>query len=845
MLHTRPWWAAPTGLLKRPALALTALMGGALVGLVAATPAMFIDTVGAGAVQAQWNRSCPANVEPHVSARLIDPAAVRSAAVGSAAFGGVNVSEVSGEFTFRNGEAKVVGALLARQNAVERLPVVGAVASGDIWISDTTATALGAAAGDVVTIDVKGEAPDLRATVRGVFTDFGFGPLDDYWCAVEADLRASTLFTDEVPPPKAILDPSAPDALRAMLIPIDTFVPFREPPRTLTDARAMSRATAALQQQLTDETINPSRTKATEGIARLTERAESVRRSVGAAVRPLAALALACALLVSGAFGAMWARARHNDVVALVSLGVAPAWVGVKSALDAVLPTALGAAGGAALAKALLSVYAPASELEPGTFGRALGTAAASAAALLVLIGVTAAAASRSALRTSRRRVPTLVRWLPWEMAVAALAWRSYSSFRSGSLIELRGGDALVSSAAIAFPMLCCATAGAVLARLWVVSLRRSARPIRSVSTGLALRRLQHGRRLGAVFAALGALAVGIALYGAGLVSSLDYTASAKTGVFVGSDLSFRVIGTLPPGIDGATQVRSREGALFNGAKVDILAIDPASFADAAFWHESFDGRPLRELVAALADDGIGPAPALVVGELPDEGTLTNDQRRPGELDIRVVGRPRMFPGVDKNPLVVISATAAARSGFKFFNDVWAKGTVDQWQRALTELGVQPVTVMTAANVVNSSELLFASWTFLFVRSLGVFVAALVIVAIAMQLAARQRKQAVGFGMLRRMGVSTRTHLTALALEILCLATAMFAVGAIAAGVAGRSVAPRIDPLPIIPPGPIAVTPVTALAAIGLLAALAALVGASVAQRVGGRVNLATALRDD
>jgi putative ABC transport system permease protein len=845
MLHTRPWWAAPTGSLKRPALALTALMGGALVGLVAATPTLFVDTVGTGAVQTQWNQSCPANIEPHSLATSIDPDAARRAAVGIAGFGQVNDSEVSREFTFRNGEADIVGALLMRPNAVENLPIVGEVAPGDIWISDTTATALGAAAGDVVTIDARGDG-DLQAAVRGVFTDFGFGPLDDYWCAVEADLRPASLFTDLVPPPKAIVDPGASEPLRAMLRPRRTFVSFDTQPRTLADARAQVNATTALQQRLADDPANPSRRLATEGITRLTERAEAVKRSVGAAVRPLAALTLACALLVASAFGAMWARARHNDVVALSSLGIAPIWIGVKAALEAAVPTAVGAVAGGALAQLLLSVYAPATDLEPGTLRRALLFAGVCGAVLLVLIGGAAAAASRSALRTAPARRLAALRWFPWELTLGALAWRSYRSFRSGSLIELRDGDALVASAAIAFPLLCCATAGALLARLWVVSLRRSSRPMRGVATGLALRRLQHGRRLGAVFVALGTLAVGIALYGAGLVSSLDYTTSAKTGVFVGSDLSFRVLGTLPPGTDGATQVQFREDAQLNGIAVDILAIDPASFAGAAFWDESFDDRTLDELTAALAATAGPAAPALVVGaDVPNDGALTNTERRPGELAIRVVGRPRMFPGFDKRPLVVISAAAAERSGFKFFNDVWAKGSLDEWQRRLTELGVRPVTAMTTSNVVNSSELLFASWTFVFVRALGAFVAGLVVVAIAMQLAARQRKQALGFGMLRRMGVSAMSHLIALALEILCLATAMYVVGAAAAGVAGRSVAPRIDPLPIIPPGPIAVTPITALAALGLATAVTAFVGASVAQRMGGRINLATALRDD
>jgi putative ABC transport system permease protein len=431
-------------------------------------------------------------------------------------------------------------------------------------------------------------------------------------------------------------------------------------------------------------------------------------------------------------------------------------------------------------------------------------------------------------------------------LVIAVGAWRSYRSFRSGSLIELRGDDAVVASSAIAFPLLCFLTASVILARVWVVSLRRGTRSIRRVPTGLALRRLQHGRRTGSVFVALGALAVAVSLYGAGLVASLDHTQAVKTGVYVGSDVSVRVRVPVTTAVEGATQVRHRDEATYEGTDVGLLAVDPRSFEQAAFWDDSFSEQSLSDLMLLLrSPTASGSAPAIVVGNLPPTGTLGNTKGRPGRLDIEVVAVARAFPGLDDQPLVVIGADAAERSEFKFSYDVWARGDVDEWRRRLAALGVGPVSAVTRNDVVTSSELLFASWTFVFVRALGVFVAGLVVVSLALQLVTRQRQQALGFGILRRMGVSARLHRGALMLEALALGLAMFAGGALAAAIASRTVAPRVDPLPVIPPGPTSVTPVAALAAIVAAVAVTCLAGASVAQRMGSQVNLAMGLRDD
>jgi hypothetical protein len=89
-------------------MALVAVLGGLLVGMVAATPLLFADTVGAGAAQRQWDRACPEDVKPHVEGAGMralfgaDDALLARMVGGLAAFGPVDVVAESGAMTFRN-----------------------------------------------------------------------------------------------------------------------------------------------------------------------------------------------------------------------------------------------------------------------------------------------------------------------------------------------------------------------------------------------------------------------------------------------------------------------------------------------------------------------------------------------------------------------------------------------------------------------------------------------------------------------------------------------------------------------------------------------------------------------
>ncbi|HQV57107.1 MAG TPA: FtsX-like permease family protein, partial [Ilumatobacteraceae bacterium] len=267
-------------------------------------------------------------------------------------------------------------------------------------------------------------------------------------------------------------------------------------------------------------------------------------------------------------------------------------------------------------------------------------------------------------------------------------------------------------------------------------------------------------------------------------------------------------------------------------------------FAAAAYWDPSFSERPLNDLLADLTAE---PNAAIVVGRVPTADGVLRYKKSADGRQVHAVARLDVFPTMRNNkPLVVITRDTAHASEFLLSRDVLARGKSQaQWMDNLRAAGTAPVWSITPDMVVDSSQMLFAQWTFVFVRALGVFVGALVIVALLLQLVARQRQQTIAVGILRRMGVDRTRQALALLTEIAILGSVMIVAGVAAALFVARVVVPRLDPLPAIAPPPLNILPTAMIAALIGVAAVSAVVGALIAQASAARANLAEALRDE
>ncbi len=861
VLLTAPWRRAVVQLRHRPGLLVASAVTGVIVGLVSAAPVLFVSSVGAGAVQVQYADACPASVSPTMTSRrsfpgvpadqIPDPIDRLRAAVGDdPAFlpaEHVEASYTASPVTAGDRDANI--GFLVSDTWRDHVEMLSKEVPGDVWLPDTLQDRLDVQPGDSIAVQTRsGAVEDL--VVAGVFRDLASQELDDYWCAATAAIIPQNMYGEIFPPPMAIVerDTFEDRGLRASLYFSRFVAEFARPPATLDDAARLTAATARV---TAAAAANPQADSINSSIERLEQRSRLVRDAVRDTTLPVAVMAIVCALALAGVLGLLWVRARRNSCIALLTLGISPAAVGVKAATETGAALLLGSALGCAVARWTMGMWAPTSSIEPGALTTALGVALLAGVAGLLLVGASAAAACRSLLVVAAPARKSRVAYVPFELVFAAIAWWAARDLQPEALVPIEGRRVVdTSSAVLVLPLAVLALGASLAARAWwwVTRRSRSSTLPAHLPRRLALRRLQHGSKAGTAILGAGTLALGVSIFGMTMNSSLERTGVAKSAVFVGSDVAVLIAGELPtdPAPAAATEVWEREDMEFAGQPVDVLAVDLDTFEAAAFWDDSFADQSLAELLRLLDDtDAGGAIPVIVTGPVPPTGELTNPNTPVEPMPLRVVATVESFPGAAlSKPLIVMSLDDAREGSIKFRHYVWAKGEFEYWRVALQELDAGPMVGISRQDAVDSSVLQFASWSFDFVKALGVFVGALVAAALLLHLAARQRQQALSFAFLRRMGLSARRHWWALVFEMGGLLLAIFVLGSALAIVCVRIISPNVDPLPIVPPSPVIVVPWGALGvAVGVGAAVA-LVGSAFAQWLGARVDVAEVLRD-
>ena len=145
---------------------------------------------------------------------------------------------------------------------------------------------------------------------------------------------------------------------------------------------------------------------------------------------------------------------------------------------------------------------------------------------------------------------------------------------------------------------------------------------------------------------------------------------------------------------------------------------------------------------------------------------------------------------------------------------------------AVGELDAFPLGTLTAEEVKDVPFIAASIDTFSMLNVLGLAAAALVIGVLVVYLQARQRARAVSNILSMRMGMRDGQARAALVLELAAILLTAFVLGTTLGVVAGRLIAPLLDPLQTIPPAPLFEPPI--------VAALWTLVGLAVVSVVGG-----------
>ena len=753
------------------------------------------------------------------------------------------------------------GRLFAGEGAVEHIEVISGSEGPGAWVPDLIADALDVGPGD--TVEVGFGTRSLRVPVDGVYRALYSQPRRGYWLRwdpfIYSTCREGTGRECPPAPPQFLLLErddllsisrrlGATDASFAWTAPLAPDVDL-----TLEDATDLESFVGEFRAAAADTGTEIGRTfrccfafaggpfghetAVTSDIGVVVTQAERRIAALSGSSQLLEVVAIVVSVAVLAAAGAFAAAARLPEGRLLLARGRGPAILIGKAALEAVVPSAAGAAVGLGTALALLAFLGPGGSIGlPALLDAATATGAAVAASLLVVAVATVATwFLRSDVHP--RRLGALAR-VPWELLAIGFSAFAFAELRTdlvGGLPTLGAGPP--SPYLFLLPIAVIGGAAALGAR----GFRLGARWLRG-RTGrlrpwsyLAVHRLADASGLSMILFVAAGLSLGIFVQGQTIVASLHRTVDAKARVFVGSDVEGWVPeeAAVPPGFPfPATRVTSIPEvgtADPHGTSFDLLALDPATFTDAAFWSDAFAGPTFEELVGRLADPAVGPIPVIVVSE--NGLAVTALQMHQRTVPVSVAGRASAFPGmVSRRPLVVVDA-ARLESAYEGVPgpldnpdarpEIWVRGEAAAATEALYGLDLPPFLVLTVDEVKDIPYIAAVIDMFTVLNVLGLAAALLVVAALMTYLQARQRSQIVAYGLSKRMGMGPGQHRRSLAVEVGSILGSSFALGLGVGVLVVAVLLPLLDPLSSVPPEPLLTLPVAivAVTSVGLFAA--------------------------
>jgi putative ABC transport system permease protein len=733
-----------------------------------------------------------------------------------------------------------------------------------VWLPESTATVLHASAGGEIVL--RSGARTIHVPVAGLYRDLFVGVQDPFWAPLSARIYPAA--TGEAPPPPPILAGGATFLRITTRLQIFGDVTWDVPLETNALGIGYDEATEAgdgvrrlVADVATPETPVGAALQAPSTVSPIlavVRDARATHDSVAGPLRTFSVAGVVAALVGLVAASVYGVGRRRTEVRMLDALGLSPAALGVRAAVESLLPVVVGCVAGWAIARAGIGSGGPSPTIDPSAVAASAWQAALAAVAGIAIVGIASASAVRTETLSTGARLRAVGR-APWEILAIALAGAAlYEVLSRGTGPAVApDGTVRIDAFVLLFPVLFIAGFAGIAVRLAVAALRRASRPAMRwpVSAYLATRRLSSSPRVAMLLTTAAALSIGILVYAATIGRSLDEATFDKARLAVGADVSVGApaLIDLPPaaGLRATDVVRllaSRE----DGTDVTILAVDPSTFAAAAFWDAGFADRPLPDLLGALSGPARGAdgdaLPALVVGSMPVRDVDLGGYR----IGVSTAAEVRAFPGQARGTTIVVATPALQRildsHGISFGSLgvtylVWVRGPVARAVTYVEGLGLSSSAVRTTAAFVGAPTFRAISSTFLFMELLGVLAAFVALIGVLLYLQARQHARLVSYAMSSRMGLSGSAHRLAVFLEIGAVLFASAVVGSTLALVAGAMLSPWVDPLPSLPPAPAFRPPLALFSLLALAVPVTGAVAAIVVQRRTDRANVAEELR--
>lgn len=845
MLTTPPFRRAPRLLFRRPAVLFSVIGAATILSIVAALTPLFLSSSSSAALLRELEGRCPASIAgtttlfgwfpettqdgraPESMGDLVDenrkilrnhipthPSIGEAEAILRGTV--VNVSS--------DGGTPLTGRFLARDNFRDHIELVEGEHGPGVYVDDVLAGDLGVGPGDTMTFTAGSSSGEVQ--VQAVYTGL-YDRLDDpYWCSVVDVLETSAM--GDLPPPPLLVDPGYfgddGETMNSVYAGYGTAAGTWEIPvildgLTVTQAQEAAQVLVEIDQEVVRAEfedvfffqINPG---VHSDLLLVTSRVQALSDALRSSILPLAGVVLIAATALIGGAGSYWVDRRRIELQYLSAIGASPATLSLKAALEFLPAMILGSGIGWAIANLLIGVVGPSRVVEPAA--RFDGVWVTAAVAVLGLLAVALVVGLRA--RTLLDHRPHRARTFPWRIPLLVAAIAGAIGVRVGigdSAVTIEENQLVgsVDPLVLFFPLFTFLAVVLLIAELVI-----RAFPVikkvgaRNHAAYLASRRIISAPTLVIALIAGAALPVATLIYAASLTRSATSTIDAKGRSFVGADISTPVFGLIDPpeGIaDVSTVVIKSERADLEGVRVDVLAIDRETFANGAFWDQSFADAPLDEILDNLADDAIGgPLPAYLANGTAESGLLRSAA---GDAEVEVVGGVEAFPGgrgtrplviVDRQRFVEVVGDEEGRvTGSRYL--MWTSDrTESEVERAMGEAGLGYAFTVSAATTLDQLKFVAVVWTFDFLEIYAALAGLIAIGGVLLYVDTRQRQRNLSYALARRMGLQRTEHLRAGFIEVASLTVLGAVAGVFAARVAARSLYTILDAVPETPPGP-------------------------------------------
>jgi len=888
MFTTPPFRRAPWLLFRRRVL-LVAILGTAMIlGLVASLTPLFGSSAGSKALQRELEGRCAtrfaaklpvvAAFDSNLARDLgANEAVLRSTLGADDSFeppnlvlrgGTADLSLVGGDDTTT--EVRVFGL----DDFRDHIELVEGAHGGGAYIDRRTSDWIGAGPGDEVvfayeTFNINGQSEIITVplTVTAVYEDVYHHYLDPYWCTFEQEIAPSSM--GDLPPAPLFLDSRLfeddPELFHFIygggIEPGQWHVPIRIEGLTVTDAYRAAEAIEATNvdlesrlEEAMDQDLTGFELALDSELLPVTDRVRSQIEALQTSILPLAAVVLLASVGLLGAAGSYWVERRRSELELLSALGVSPAGIAVKAGLELLLPVVAGALLGCGVANLVIGLVGPSPDVE--ILARRDGLLVTIAAAGVGLLAATLVAGVKARGLLDRRARRSSDLSLRWPLIVLSLVAAFMVRALIGDQAVTLGENVVVGSVdpmVLFFPVLVLLAAVLLISELVTLARPLIYRLGRASHSGfLASRRMLSAPAVALALIAGAAVPVAILVYSANLARSATVSVDAKGKTSIGSDVSTIIyrIEDLPPAMEGnSTVVVKLERARLDGETVDVIGVDPATFAEGGFWLSTYADRPLNQVLGDLAgepDDAV--LDAVVANGLVSGGVVDSDAM---DFEVEVVGSVSAFPGsVRDRPLLVVDRTrlqALLAPGEDRIRGadymIWSKGLEAEVDGILAESEIGFAFTTAADTTLDQLKFAVIVWTFEVLRLYAALAGLIVIASVLIYTDTRQRARNLSYALARRMGLSRRDHILAGLLEVGSL-TMLGALGGVAVGRwASRDLYLALDPLPETPPAPQWVGTTDIAFVVLALVVLLAAVSARMAQRTADNADVSELLR--